>query len=200
MPSRAEQLAHAIIGTHYRTRPEQHPSGSVLTEAAKRIAAWIDGAPLDRSEPTAWPVEPITSAEHVYRAEMLAELAAVLDQAEDGARILRDEMGADVAALAETLDRPPVEELSETSAPYYVTLTADERRAILHRAEFGTGGAGLPLDHAEHLAAAVRAIEDAQRGCAACGEPDAAHPIDPDHAEDWQPQHQFIEPAQDAEQ
>lgn len=193
MPSRSEQLAHAIIGTHYRTRPERHPSGPVLTEATKRIAAWIDGAPLDRSAPDWIEVPPDTPAA-IYRAEMVEELAAVLDQAEDGARIIRGEMGADATTLAETLDRPPVPSESEEPAPWYVTLTNDQRAAVLHRIRYGTGGAGLPLDHAEHLAAALAAIENAQRGCAACGEPDAAHPLDLDTAEDWQPHHRYVAP------
>lgn len=51
--------------------------------------------------------------------------------------------------------------------------------------------------HAHDLAALVArldAIEHIDQGCAACGEPDAAHPIDTDRAEDWQPQHRYIEP------
>lgn len=61
------------------------------------------------------------------------------------------------------------------------------------------------LDAQAHdLAALARRLDElddplAANGppCAACGEPDAAHLLNPDNAEDWQPQHRYIAPDPD---
>lgn len=61
------------------------------------------------------------------------------------------------------------------------------------------------LDAQAHdLAALARRLDElddplAANGppCAACGEPDAAHLLNPDNAEDWQPQHRYIAPDSD---
>jgi hypothetical protein len=62
-------------------------------------------------------------------------------------------------------------------------LDALARRLDVHDQQI----AALQADVIEH-------IDQAGAPCAACGEPDAAHLLDPDNAEDWQPQHRYIAP------
>lgn len=52
------------------------------------------------------------------------------------------------------------------------------------------------LDALAHRLDAIEArqVKDTGAPCADCGEPDAAHLIDPDNAEDWQPQHTYQAP------
>lgn len=126
-------------------------------------------------------------------ADARAVLAA-LDHQADELAALADRLDAAVRFTAATADRLPAEEppavptASEDPPPWYVTLTNDQRGAILdHLATVATPSTS-PLGRA------IVAIVDAQRGCAACGEPDGAHVLDLDHAEDWQPQHRYIAP------
>lgn len=63
-----------------------------------------------------------------------------------------------------------------------------------HRVDSLAAATLAALDHLAQRLDALAAVELDGAPCIACGLPEDAHLIDPDHAEDWQPQHTYEQP------